>query len=69
MNTRKELFIFSDAARHLPEVDEWLAREPHELFSLARNWFTVFRQCGDESMKSCTMAARPRVSIVRRLAM
>ena len=48
MNTRKELFIFPEAVHHLREIDEWLSREPHALFSLARQWFTTFRQCGDD---------------------
>ncbi len=48
MNNVKELFIFTEAARHLPEIDEWLSNEPHELFSIARQWFTKFRQCGDD---------------------
>ena len=48
MNTRKELFIFPDAVHHLPQIDEWLSHEPHELFSIARDWFTTFRQCGDD---------------------
>ena len=48
MNTRKELFIFPEAAHHLPEIDEWFSREPQELFSLARHWFTTFRHCGND---------------------
>lgn len=48
MSARKELFIFPDATRHLPEIDAWLSREPNALFSIARHWFTTFRQCGDD---------------------
>lgn len=48
MNNVKELFIFTEAAHHLPEIDEWLSNEPHQLFSIARQWFTKFRQCGDD---------------------
>ena len=48
MNPRKELFIFPEAEHHVPEVDEWLSREPDDLFSIARHWFTVFRQCGED---------------------
>ena len=36
MNTREELFIFPEAAHHLSQIDEWLAREPDALFSIAR---------------------------------
>lgn len=48
MSNCKELFLFSDAAHHLPQIDEWLSNEPEELFSIARQWFTTFRQCGDD---------------------
>jgi Domain of unknown function (DU1801) len=48
MKNREELFIFPEAAHHLPDVDKWLSREPQELFSLARQWFTTFRHCGDD---------------------
>jgi hypothetical protein len=41
-----ELFRFPNAVRHHPAVDEWLANEPHELFSIARFWFGKFRNCG-----------------------
>ena len=48
MNPRQALFIFPEATRHLPQIDAWLSREPDELFSIARQWFTVFRQCGED---------------------
>jgi hypothetical protein len=41
-----ELFRFSGAVRHQPDIDEWLAGEPAELYALARHWFTQFRLCG-----------------------
>ena len=48
MNNRKELFIFTEAARNLPEVDEWLSGKPDELYSIAQYWFTQLRRCGDD---------------------
>ena len=48
MNNLNELFIFTGAAHHLPQIDEWLSSEPNELFSMARQWFAKFRQCGDD---------------------
>ena len=48
MSNRKGLFIFPEAAHHLPQIDEWLSNEPDELFSIARQWFTTFRQCGKD---------------------
>ena len=43
-----ELFRLTKAVDYLPEIDEWLSNEPHELYSLAWQWFTKFRQCGDD---------------------
>jgi len=43
-----ELFRLSGAVDHLLEIDEWLSGEPHELFAIARQWFSIFRQCGDD---------------------
>ena len=48
MKANKELFVFDKAVRHLPQIDEWFSNEPDELYSIARHWFTVFRQCGDD---------------------
>ena len=48
MSDRNELFIFPEAAQHLPEIDEWLSSEPDALFSIARRWFAAFRECGDD---------------------
>jgi hypothetical protein len=42
------LFRFAAAVRHQPAIDEWLSGEPHELFALAREWFTQFRKCGKD---------------------
>lgn len=47
MNNRNELFVFTDATSHSWEVDEWLSGDPTELYSIARHWFAVFRNCGD----------------------
>lgn len=46
MSPDQSLFIFSDAAPQLPEVDEWLSGDPPELYSIARHWFREFRNCG-----------------------
>ncbi len=41
-----DTFRFPSAARHQPDVDEWLSGEPWELYALARQWFARFRDCG-----------------------
>ncbi|MGV3590705.1 MAG: DUF1801 domain-containing protein [Gammaproteobacteria bacterium] len=40
------MFHFPNAVRHEPEVDAWLSGDPPELYALAREWFTHFRNCG-----------------------
>lgn len=40
------MFRFPNAVRHEPEVDAWLSGDPPELYALAREWFTHFRNCG-----------------------
>ena len=43
------LLRFDGAVADAPAVQAWLARtEPRELYALARTWFAVMRQCGDE---------------------
>lgn len=42
------MFRFPDAVRHEPEVDAWLSGDPPELYALAREWFTHFRNCGGD---------------------
>ena len=44
----KQLFIFSNVGQDIPEIEEWLSGDPAELFSIARHWFAVFRQRGDD---------------------
>ena len=40
------MFRFPNAVRHEPEVDAWLSGDPPDLYALAREWFTHFRNCG-----------------------
>lgn len=42
------LFKLTGSQRHQPAVDEWLSGEPHELFCIARHWFSCIRKCGDD---------------------
>jgi hypothetical protein len=48
MDSRKKLFMFKEASRLRPEVEEWFCTEPHALFSIAELWFKNFRDCGDD---------------------
>ncbi|MEM9623902.1 MAG: hypothetical protein AAF993_19835, partial [Pseudomonadota bacterium] len=43
---QKGLFIFTEARARHPEVEKWLGRQSGELGDLARQWFTVIRDCG-----------------------
>jgi hypothetical protein len=42
------LLRFNGAVAHDPAVEAWLDARPGELGALARRWFAVMRQCGDE---------------------
>lgn len=42
------MFRFSNAIRHNPDIDAWLSGDPPELFAIAREWFTQFRNCGPD---------------------
>ena len=39
---------FSGAERHNIEIDEWLSGEPFVLYSLAKEWFSLMRECGSD---------------------
>jgi hypothetical protein len=41
------LFRLSGAVERDPAVDAWLNSKPHELRSIAREWFARMRECGD----------------------
>ena len=48
LSGRQDIFRLSGAVRRDPAVDTWLTEGPVELRSLARRWFVVMRQCGDD---------------------
>ena len=41
-----QLFTLSGAVKRSPDVEEWLSGNPSELYSIAREWFGVMRNCG-----------------------
>jgi hypothetical protein len=43
-----QLLRFSGSSRHDPEIEAWLKQQPEELGELARHWFEVMRECGDD---------------------
>src|SRR5690242_4988392 len=43
-----ELLRFDGAVEHDPVIDRWLNKHQSELGDLARRWFEVMRECGDE---------------------
>jgi hypothetical protein len=43
-----QLFRFPSAVRRNPAVDAWLDGHVGELGALARRWFEVMRDCGDD---------------------
>ncbi|MDR3741400.1 MAG: DUF1801 domain-containing protein [Terracidiphilus sp.] len=45
---RRELLRFEGAQVHDPTIDVWMAERRGELGAIAREWFEVMRNCGDE---------------------
>jgi hypothetical protein len=45
---RVELFRLSKGARRDSAVERWLNADPVELRSIAKEWFTQMRRCGDD---------------------
>jgi hypothetical protein len=43
-----QLFLFADAVRRDPAVEDWLNAHAGELGAVARRWFEVMRDCGDD---------------------
>lgn len=39
---------FNGAVERDPAIDSWMKKHPGELGDIARRWFEVMRQCGDE---------------------
>lgn len=42
------LLRFSGAVEREPAIDAWMKEHPAELGSIARHWFDVMRECGDD---------------------
>ena len=45
---RTDLLPFNGAVERDPAVDAWMNKHEGELGSIARRWFEVMRNCGDE---------------------
>src|SRR5215467_14599847 len=45
---RAELLRFDGAVERDPAIDAWMKEHAGELGSIARQWFGVMRECGDE---------------------
>jgi hypothetical protein len=43
-----KLMRFPTAVRRDPDIDRWLDQRPVELGAIARRWFEVMRDCGDD---------------------
>jgi hypothetical protein len=45
---RTELLRFNGAVERDPAIDAWMKEHAGELGAIAREWFEVMRECGDE---------------------
>src|SRR5688572_23654893 len=43
-----QLLRFSGSSRRDPGIETWLRQQPEELGEVARAWFEVMRECGDD---------------------
>ena len=43
-----QLMLFPEARRRDRAIDRWLDRQAEELGAIARRWFDVMRECGDD---------------------
>lgn len=48
MADARQLFIFPTAVRRDPDVKAWFDARPHQLGIIAKEWFEIFRSCGDD---------------------
>jgi len=48
MKPRTELFRLNDTVHRDPAIDRWMQTHAGELGTIARRWFEVMRNCGDE---------------------
>ena len=46
--TVPRLFLLAGAVKRDPAVDAWIDDQPEELGAIARYWFHVIRNCGDD---------------------
>ncbi len=42
------LFLFPEARELDPAVDSWMLGRPQALGAIAKRWFEVMRECGDD---------------------
>lgn len=45
---RTKLLRFHGASQRDPAIDAWLDEQPADLGTIARKWFALMRECGDE---------------------
>jgi hypothetical protein len=45
---KSELLRFNGGVKHDPAIDVWLNGQPADLGAIAREWFELMRNCGDE---------------------
>ena len=43
-----QLLRFSGSVKHDPAIERWMHAQPRKLAEIARHWFDVMRQCGED---------------------
>src|ERR1700759_4024539 len=48
---KTEILRFNGSRERDPAIDKWMQEHPGELGEMARRWFEVMRECGDEVLE------------------
>jgi hypothetical protein len=48
MSLRSQLFRFPSSVKRDPSIEAWMRQHPGELGEIAKHWFEIMRQCGDD---------------------
>ena len=57
--TMSQLLRFPSSVKRDPAIDVWMREHSGALGAIARRWFEVMRDCGDDVRSYCTMAIPP----------
>ncbi len=51
MNNKRQLLRFHGSVKRAPAVEAWMNQHSDDLGAIARHWFEVIRNCGDDVLE------------------